>query len=116
MASARSARGVDLNRWLEENGYLVRRRRPARRGASGRRRLVANRAFAIGLAGIFINLKDKYAQGIVDPGDEADRLRERDRRAARGAGRSGDRRTAPSSGSTSPASSTAGPTRTTRPT
>ena len=50
------------------------------------------RAFAIGLAGIFINVKDKYDQGIVDPGDEADRLRERDRRAARGADRSGDRR------------------------
>ena len=33
------------------------------------------RAFAIGLAGIFINLKDKYDQGIVDPGNEADRLR-----------------------------------------
>ena len=34
------------------------------------------RAFAIGLAGIFINLKEKYDQGIVDPGGEADQLRE----------------------------------------
>jgi predicted AlkP superfamily phosphohydrolase/phosphomutase len=33
------------------------------------------RAFAIGLAGIFINLKDKYEQGIVEPGAEADALR-----------------------------------------
>ena len=35
-------RGIDLNRWLEENGYLSRRRRPAQRGVSGRRRLVAD--------------------------------------------------------------------------
>ena len=34
------------------------------------------RAFAIGLAGIYINVKDKYSQGIVDPAGEADRLRE----------------------------------------
>jgi predicted AlkP superfamily phosphohydrolase/phosphomutase len=67
--------GVDLNRWLEENGYLV--VDDARRGEE---HLAAvdwsrTRAFAIGLAGIFINLKDKYAQGIVDPGKEADQLR-----------------------------------------
>src|SRR5207249_5333584 len=29
-----------------------------------------------GLTGIFINTKNKYSQGIVSPGDEADRLRE----------------------------------------
>src|SRR5262249_25022048 len=34
------------------------------------------RAFAIGLAGIFINLKDKFSQGIVDPGAEAGQLRD----------------------------------------
>ena len=67
--------GVDLNRWLEENGYLV--VDDARRGEE---HLAAvdwsrTRAFAIGLAGIFINLKDKYSQGIVEPGEEADRLR-----------------------------------------
>lgn len=69
-------RGVDLNRWLEENGYLTliegRRHEEHLAGVDWSR----SRAFAIGLAGIFINLKDKYAQGIVDPGAEADRLRE----------------------------------------
>ena len=34
------------------------------------------RAFAIGLAGIFINLKGKLPQGIVEPGDEAEQLRD----------------------------------------
>lgn len=67
--------GVDLNRWLEENGYLVvddaRRAEDHLAGVDWSR----TRAFAIGLAGIFINLKDKYDQGIVAAGGEADRLR-----------------------------------------
>ena len=67
--------GVDLNRWLEENGYLV--VDDARRSEE---HLVGvdwtqTRAFAVGLAGIFLNLKDRYDQGIVAPGGEADRLR-----------------------------------------
>ena len=69
-------RGIDLNRWLEENGYLV---------VENGRRLEANlagvdwsrtRAFALGLTGIFLNVRGKYAQGIVEPGKEADLLRE----------------------------------------
>lgn len=69
-------RGIDLNRWLEENGYL--KLHEGRRGAE----YLANvdwsqtRAFGLGLAGIFVNLKGKYAQGIVEPGPEADKLRE----------------------------------------
>ena len=34
------------------------------------------RCVAIGLAGIYINIKDKYSQGIVDSAGAADRLRE----------------------------------------
>jgi hypothetical protein len=69
-------RGIDLNRWLEENGYLVvddaARHKEHLAGVDWSR----TRAFAIGLTGIFLNIKDKYAQGIVEPGEEADRLRE----------------------------------------
>ncbi len=69
-------RGVDLNRWLEENGYLK-----LHEGRRNEEHLAGvdwsqTRAFAIGLAGIYINIKDKYAQGIVAPGGETDRLRE----------------------------------------
>jgi predicted AlkP superfamily phosphohydrolase/phosphomutase len=69
-------RGVDLNRWLEENGYL--KVDNARRGEDHLAGVdwTQTRAFAIGLAGIYINIKDKYAQGIVESGAEADRLRE----------------------------------------
>lgn len=69
-------RGLDLNRWLEENGYLTlhegRRDEEFLAGVDWSR----TRAFALGLTGIFLNLKDKFAQGIVEPGAEADQLRE----------------------------------------
>ena len=69
-------RGIDLNRWLEENGYLDvddgRRDEEHLAGVDWSR----TRAFAIGLTASYINLKDKYSQGIVEPGAEADRLRE----------------------------------------
>jgi len=67
--------GVDVNRWLEESGYLTfegRRDEDHLAGVDWSR----TRAFAIGLAGIYINIHDKYSQGIVEPGAEADRLRE----------------------------------------
>ena len=69
-------RGVDLNRWLEENGYLK-----VREGQRDEKHLAGidwsgTRAFAVGLAGIFLNIKGKYSQGIVDPDGEASQLRE----------------------------------------
>jgi predicted AlkP superfamily phosphohydrolase/phosphomutase len=69
-------RGIDLNRWLEENGYLkvddARRQEQHLAGIDWSQ----TRAFAMGLTGIFLNIKDKYAQGVVEPGQEADQLRE----------------------------------------
>lgn len=68
-------RGVDLNRWLEQEGYLK---------VDDSRRHVEHlagvdwsqtRAFALGLTGIFLNIKDKFSQGIVDSGAAADELR-----------------------------------------
>jgi predicted AlkP superfamily phosphohydrolase/phosphomutase len=67
-------RGVDLNRWLEESGYLK-----LHAGRRGEEYLAGvdwphTQAFAVGLAGIYINVRGKYAQGIVDPQGEADRI------------------------------------------
>lgn len=69
-------RGIDLNRWLADNGYLAHHE-----GRENEDHLAGvdwskTRAFAIGLSGIYINIKEKYSQGIVEPGAEADRLRE----------------------------------------
>jgi predicted AlkP superfamily phosphohydrolase/phosphomutase len=68
-------RGIDLNRWLETNGYLKvhedKRMEPHLAGVDWGQ----TRAFALGLTGIFVNERDKFAQGIVDPGLEAEQLR-----------------------------------------
>jgi len=68
--------GIDLNRWLEENGYLT-----LKSAERGKKNLVnvdwsQTRAFAIGLSGLFLNLKGRESQGVVDPKTEAPRLRE----------------------------------------
>jgi len=67
--------GVDINRWLEENGYL--KVKDEREG----KYLSAvdwsqTRAFASGLGGIFLNIKGRESQGIVEPGAEAAQLRD----------------------------------------
>ncbi len=68
--------GVDLNRWLEENGYLV-----VKDGQRDKKYLSnidwsKTRAFAVGLTGIFLNLKGRESQGIVQPDQEASQLRD----------------------------------------
>jgi predicted AlkP superfamily phosphohydrolase/phosphomutase len=66
-------RGVDWNAWLERNGYLT--LQPEGRG----RKYLAGvdwsqtRAYCLGLAGIWLNVKGREAQGIVDP-EDADAL------------------------------------------
>ncbi len=65
-------RGIDLNRWLEDNGYLV--VDDARRGEEYLAGVdwSKTRAFAIGLTGIFLNRQDKFDKGIVAPDDAAE--------------------------------------------
>lgn len=68
--------GIDLNRWLEENGYLV-----LKANGRGLKNLQGvdwskTRAFAIGLAGIYLNIRGREVQGIVDPVKDAPLLRE----------------------------------------
>ncbi len=66
-------RGVDLNAWLRDNGYLK---------VKGGRKVTEKsyladidwehtRAYAVGLTGIYINQKDREAHGIVEPGKPA---------------------------------------------
>ncbi|MHC5035504.1 MAG: alkaline phosphatase family protein, partial [Planctomycetota bacterium] len=68
-------RGVDLNNWLESAGYL--KLEPDGRG----KKYLAGvdwsqtKAYALGLAGIWLNLAGREGQGIVDPAD-ADKLRD----------------------------------------
>jgi predicted AlkP superfamily phosphohydrolase/phosphomutase len=68
--------GIDLNYWLMENGYLH-----LKDDASDGKYLAAvdwtrTKAFAVGLTGLFLNIKGRESQGIVEEGAEADGLRE----------------------------------------
>lgn len=69
-------RGVNLNRWLLDHGYLK-----LRQDADGSEEWLQGvdwprtRAYALGLAGVFLNLRGREASGIVAPGDEARSLR-----------------------------------------
>ncbi len=67
--------GVDLNRWLVENSYLELKENHRDKKYLGAVDWSLTRAYAMGLSGIFLNIKGREAQGIVDRGDEADRLR-----------------------------------------
>ncbi len=69
-------RGVNLNAWFLREGYLA-----LREGAQGDAEYLRDvdwgrtRAYAVGLAGVYLNLRGREAQGIVSPGAEADRLK-----------------------------------------
>jgi hypothetical protein len=69
-------RCVNANGWLREQGYLV-----LKPGADGTREWLQDvdwsrtRAYALGLTGMFLNLKGREAAGIVPPGPEADALK-----------------------------------------
>lgn len=62
-------RGIDLNRWLEENGYL--KLKPDGRNIKYLQGVdwSQTRAYCIGLTGIWLNIKGREAQGIVDPAE-----------------------------------------------
>jgi len=69
-------RGINLNTWLRDHGYLA-----LKDGAveSGRYFQGVDwsrtRAYTLGLSGIYLNLKGREAQGIVNPGAEAEALK-----------------------------------------
>ena len=69
-------RGVNLNQWLLREGYLT--LKPGTDGSSEWLRDVdwtATRAYALGLTGLFLNLKGREANGTVAPGAEATALK-----------------------------------------
>ncbi len=69
-------RGVNLNAWLHQNGYLA-----LKDGAAAGARYLQGvdwsrtRAYALGLAGLYLNLRGREAQGAVEPGREAQALK-----------------------------------------
>ena len=69
-------RGINLNAWLLEQGYLTLKENTEVKDEW----LQAvdwqkTRAYAVGLVGIFINLRGREEHGIVNPGDEYESLK-----------------------------------------
>lgn len=69
-------RGVNLNSWFLQNGYLALVDGKAESGewfhdVDWER----TRAYALGLGGVYLNLKGREAKGVVAPGEEASRLK-----------------------------------------
>jgi predicted AlkP superfamily phosphohydrolase/phosphomutase len=69
-------RGVNLNAWLHQQGYLT-----LRDGASGASEWLRDvdwsrtKAYCLGLTGMFLNIRGREEQGIVSPRDEAAALK-----------------------------------------
>lgn len=68
-------RGVNLNSWLHLNGYLHLKDGKAAGEWFKGVDWTKTKAFAIGLGGIFLNMKGREAKGIVEPGEQADALK-----------------------------------------
>jgi predicted AlkP superfamily phosphohydrolase/phosphomutase len=69
-------RGCNINGWLLANGYL--KLKPGTDGSAEWLRDVdwsQTRAYALGLTGMFLNIKGREASGIVEPGAEAAALK-----------------------------------------
>ena len=70
-------RGVNLNTWLRENGFLF-----LKEGADGTGQWLADidwsrtQAYAFGLSGLYINRKGREAHGIVEPGEETEAVKQ----------------------------------------
>jgi predicted AlkP superfamily phosphohydrolase/phosphomutase len=72
-------RSVHINSWLQQNGYLVLRDPQPQDGASGAFFTDVDwsktRAYALGLSGLYLNIRGREAHGIVQDGEEAAALR-----------------------------------------
>jgi len=68
-------RSVNLNSWLHQHGYLVLKDGNFDAEYFQNVDWSNTKAYAIGLAGIYLNIKGREKYGIIDPGKEAEILR-----------------------------------------
>jgi hypothetical protein len=64
-------RGINLNSWLHQNGYLALKAQPTGAEWFADVDWSRTKAYAVGLGGIYLNLVGREAQGIVPPGEAA---------------------------------------------
>ena len=69
-------RGVNLNAWLRDEGYLFLKDGADGYGGLGEVDWQRTRAYTFGLSGVYLNQKGREAQGIVEPSEAAALRRE----------------------------------------
>ncbi|NUQ64819.1 MAG: alkaline phosphatase family protein [Pirellulales bacterium] len=69
------SRGVNLNAWLRDNGYLALHDGQTPGDYLAGVDWTKTRAYAVGLSGIYLNQKGRESQGIVSDGPEAQALK-----------------------------------------
>jgi predicted AlkP superfamily phosphohydrolase/phosphomutase len=69
-------RGVNLNAWLRDNGYLAVKNNATEHDYLRSVDWSRTKAYTFGLAGVYINKKGREAQGIVEPSEAAALARE----------------------------------------
>ena len=70
-------RGVNINAWLRDNGYLYLKNGGRESGSFFEGvDWSRTRAYALGLGGFYLNIEGREAQGIVDAGQEGPRLKQ----------------------------------------
>ena len=68
-------RGINLNAWLRENGYLAIREDAPEADYLSSVDWGETRAYAFGMSGLYLNREGRERKGIVGPGAEAEELR-----------------------------------------
>jgi predicted AlkP superfamily phosphohydrolase/phosphomutase len=70
------SRGVNVNSWLYKNGYLSLKN--GDRSGEWFRDVdwEKTKAYAMGLGGLYLNLKGRESKGIINPGEEAKKLKQ----------------------------------------
>jgi predicted AlkP superfamily phosphohydrolase/phosphomutase len=69
-------RGVNINSWLRDNGYLYLKNGSSESGSFFEGvDWSRTRAYALGLSGFYLNIKDRESRGVVQSGSEAEELK-----------------------------------------
>ena len=69
-------RGVNLNTWLWKNGFMTLKAERTGRDMFADVDWSKTKAYAVGFGGIYLNMAGREAQGIVRPGEEAERVKQ----------------------------------------
>jgi predicted AlkP superfamily phosphohydrolase/phosphomutase len=69
-------RGVNLNTWLLKNGFMTLKENPTGNDMFADVDWSKTKAYAVGFGGMYLNIRGREAQGIVEPGEEVAQVKQ----------------------------------------